>query len=114
MENRTAAIPYAGITQVRFKGYLLSLEFGTPCSFDGLSLSQRASQIKPIFPAGTRTSLWNFPTVRIDAILNMPVLDIPDDHPGHVDRISFYSSIPSEIIDFAQMSMAFFRSWRLP
>jgi hypothetical protein len=31
IENITIAIPYAGITQVRFKGYLLSLKFGTPC-----------------------------------------------------------------------------------
>jgi hypothetical protein len=30
-ENIAIAIPYAGITQVRFKGYLLSLKFGTPC-----------------------------------------------------------------------------------
>ena len=31
IENIATAIPYAGITQVRFKGYLLSLKFGTPC-----------------------------------------------------------------------------------
>jgi len=31
-ENLIFAIPYAGITQVRFKGYLLSQKFGTPCA----------------------------------------------------------------------------------
>jgi hypothetical protein len=50
MGKTAAAIPYAGITQVRFKGYLLSLENRHPLLFCGLSLLQTTSRIKPIFP----------------------------------------------------------------
>jgi hypothetical protein len=47
MKNTTIAIPYAGITQVRFKGYLLSL-ISAPLALMAFSLPQSFSEIKSI------------------------------------------------------------------
>jgi hypothetical protein len=45
MKNATIAIPYAGITQVRFKGYLLSL-MSAPLALNGFHLLQIPLEIK--------------------------------------------------------------------
>ena len=50
MENTTTAIPYAGITQVRFKGYLLSL-IGTPCAYASFSYSKPSPKSSRFLPA---------------------------------------------------------------
>ena len=49
-ENTNTAIPYAGITQVRFKGYLLSL-IGTPCAYASFSYSKAYPKSSRFLPA---------------------------------------------------------------
>jgi hypothetical protein len=50
-ENSIFAIPYAGITQVRFRGYLLSLN-SAPLALNGFYLLQIPLKIK--FNSGGR------------------------------------------------------------